>query len=62
MTADDLDRFVSVADAAERLDIHHDTAYAMIREDKFPVPVVMIGGRRKVSLRRLVEFINGEAA
>jgi predicted DNA-binding transcriptional regulator AlpA len=59
---DDLDRFVSIPEAAARLCMSKAKAYALIAADEFPVPVFTIGGRAKVSLRRLAEFINGEAA
>lgn len=59
-TAADLDRFITVADAAKRLCVHVDTAREWVRNETFPVPVVTVGGRHKVSLRRLVEFINAD--
>lgn len=56
---DDLDRFIAVNEAAHRLDIAPDTAYRWIRDGKFPVPTITIGGRRKVHLRTLVDFMAG---
>lgn len=54
---DDLDRFVSLPAAAERLCIHPETARRLVRQGRFPVPVRSIGGKRVVSLRLLVEHI-----
>lgn len=58
----DLDRFIGLKEAAERLGIHRETAWRLVREDRFPVPVRRVAGKKVVSLRRLVDFINGEAA
>lgn len=59
---DDLDRFVSVTEAAERLGIGVRTARRLVAEGRFPAPVQELGGRRLISLRRLVDYINGEAS
>lgn len=53
----DLDRLITVPEAAQRLRVHRDTAYAMIREGRFPVPVLEVSGKKRVSLRALVEFM-----
>lgn len=53
-----LDCFVGIREAAERLGIHVVTARRLIREDRFPVPVRRVGNKQVVSLRRLVEHIN----
>lgn len=62
MTAENLDRFVTIAEAAPLLHVSRATAYRMAARGEFPVPVVIVASRQVVSLRRLVEFINGEAA
>jgi predicted DNA-binding transcriptional regulator AlpA len=54
---DDIDRFINLPEAAERLGLHPVTARNMARAGTFPVPVVVIGKSRKVSLRRLVEYM-----
>lgn len=59
LAAEDLDRLIGIPEAAARLDIHPVTAREWVREGRFPVPVINVGGTRKVSLRRLVEFVNG---
>lgn len=54
----DLDRFVSIPEAAARLGINADTARDWIAAGTFPIPVRWVGGRRKVSLRRVAEYVN----
>lgn len=56
--ADDLDRFITVAEAADRFAIAHETARRLVRAGRFPVPVKRVGRVQKVSLRHVVEFIN----
>ena len=62
LAAEDLDRFAGVPEAAARLGVSTRTAYRLIERDEFPVPVTTVAGKTKVSLRRLVEHINGVAA
>lgn len=57
--AEDLDRFIGIPDAATRLGISRSAAYELIRHDKFPVPVLDVAGRWRVSLRRLAEHMYG---
>ena len=59
---DDLDRFIGVPEAAARLDVHPVTARRWITQGTFPVPVLTVNGERRISLRRLVEFIHGDPA
>jgi excisionase family DNA binding protein len=59
LAADDLDRFAGIAEAAARLGISRSTAYRLISDNEFPVPVLTVAGKQKVSLRLLVEHING---
>jgi predicted DNA-binding transcriptional regulator AlpA len=54
----DLDRFVTIAEAAGRLAIGRSTAFRLAGEGRFPVPVQIVAGKQVVSLRLLVEFIN----
>lgn len=58
MTADELDRFITIADAAKRLCISRSTAYRLIDRKKFPVPVRTVGSKQVVSLRLVTEHIN----
>lgn len=58
----DLDRFIGVPEAAERLGVHPVTARRWVRKNQFPVPVHTVGGTQKVSLRLLVDYINAAAA
>lgn len=62
LAADDLDRYASVPEAAARLGVHEKTARRWILKGTFPVPVHLVGGVQRVSLRRLVEHINGDAS
>ncbi len=48
----------SIREAAELLGIGESTAYEAIRRGEFPVPVLKIGARRKVSRKRLHEFLD----
>lgn len=59
-TAVDLDRFITISEAAARLGIGKSKAYALIAAGDFPVPVVAVAGKKKVSLRRLAEWMNGQ--
>lgn len=58
---DDLDRFITITDAAKRLCISRSTAYRLIDDKKFPVPVRTVGCKQVVSLRLLMEHINDRA-
>jgi predicted DNA-binding transcriptional regulator AlpA len=62
MTAvDDLDRFITLVEAADRLCMHKVTAWRLHREGRFPVPVQKVAGKNVVSLRLLVDFIHARA-
>jgi hypothetical protein len=54
---------VPLGDAAVMLGITRDSAYRMVREGRFPVRVVRVGGERSgklmVSRRRLEEYVDG---
>lgn len=54
---DDLDRFVTITEAAARLKVSRSTAYRMIRDGSFPVPVRSIAGKQVASLRLLAEHM-----
>lgn len=51
---------VPLAEAAATLGIGRRTAYDLERRGEFPVPILIIGGRKAVSRRRLMAFIDGE--
>lgn len=51
---------MSVAHAARRLGIGEATAYDLIRRGDFPVRVIQLGGRKKVSVAELEAFLMGE--
>lgn len=55
-----LPRLISIEEAALRLDISKATAYRAIKDDTFPLPIIQIGGRLKVSLAALQRLLNGE--
>jgi len=50
---------MSIREAAEVLGITGTTAYAAIANDEFPVPVVKVGARMKVSRYVLDAFLAG---
>lgn len=50
---------VSVGEAAVALGISRTTTYQMLREGRFPVRVIQIGGRYRVPRRDLERFIEG---
>jgi excisionase family DNA binding protein len=53
---------LSVKLAARRLGIGEATAYDLIRRGEFPVRVIQLGGRKKVSIGELEAFLAGERA
>ena len=55
-----LPRLISIEEAALRLDISKATAYRAIKDDCFPLPIIQVGGRLKVSLAALERLLNGE--
>lgn len=59
---DDLDRFVTLTEAAPILRVSRAKAFRLAQHGEFPVPVRKVGGKQVVSLRRLVEFVNSEVA
>lgn len=60
MAYEDLDRFIGIADAAERLGISRSAAYRLVHDDEFPIAVHDVAGRKRVSLRRIAEYIYGD--
>jgi excisionase family DNA binding protein len=52
---------LSLTEAAEMLGVHRDTAYALAKEGRFPVPVLTVGRSKRVSRRQLEHFINPPA-
>lgn len=57
---DDLDRFITIAEAAPKLRIGRTTAFKLAKAGRFPVPVHVIAGKQVVSLRRVVEHVNSD--
>lgn len=55
---DDLDRFISIPEAAARLGIGKSLGYQLANAGQLGVPVVKVGHLSRVSLRLLVDFIN----
>jgi excisionase family DNA binding protein len=53
---------LTLAEAAERLGIHRVTAYKLVARNKFPVPVLTVGSRMKVSRHALDLFLAGGQA
>lgn len=53
---------VTLTEAAQILGIGRRTAYRLEQTGDFPVPVLTIGGRKKVSRRQLAAFIDGDLA
>ena len=51
---------LTVAEAADALGMHKQTAYRLIRNNTFPVRVITIGGRLKVLRSDLDRFLTGE--
>lgn len=48
---------VGIGEAGATLGISRTTTYKMLREGRFPVPVIRLGGRFRVSKRALERFI-----
>lgn len=53
-------RMVSLEQAAVELGIGRSTAYKLAAEGRFPLPVQTIGTCKRVSRRRLDDFIEAE--
>jgi excisionase family DNA binding protein len=51
---------ISVGEAAILLGITRSTAYRAIATNSFPVPIIQVGGRRRVSREALRRLIDGE--
>lgn len=51
---------VTLAEAASLLGVARASAYRMVREDRFPVRTVKVGGKIMVSRRRLEEYVDGD--
>jgi excisionase family DNA binding protein len=48
---------LSLSEAAQVLGIGIRTAYSLAREDRFPVPLLMVGGIKKVSKAQLEQYL-----
>jgi excisionase family DNA binding protein len=53
--AGDLDRFITIREAAARLAMSRAHAYRLIKEGRFPVEPRKVGGKNVVHLRSLLE-------
>lgn len=51
---------ISIREAAKLLGIGHSSAYAAIRNDQFPTPVIKIGGRYVVPTKPLLDLLGIE--
>lgn len=54
---EDLDAFISVAEASRRLGITKYDQMRWVRERRYPVPVRQVGGRNRVSARLVHELL-----
>lgn len=50
---------LSLAEAADLLGISRNTAYALVKSNEFPVPVLRVGKQLKVSRQAVEDFVNG---
>lgn len=57
-TQTDAPEMLPIAEAAQRLGIHRDTAYRWAKAGTFPVPVVRMGSVLRVRRQQLDEFLN----
>lgn len=48
---------VTLREAADAVGIGHSTAYAAVRAEEFPVPVIKIGGRYVVPVKPLLDLL-----
>lgn len=48
---------MSLTAACDELDIHKSTGYQLVKDGKFPIPVVRVGGGYKVSRTALNAFL-----
>lgn len=51
---------VSLAQAARALGTSTTTAYRLHRRGEFPVPVLRVGGRRRVATAALIHFLEAD--
>jgi predicted DNA-binding transcriptional regulator AlpA len=51
----------SIHEARLLLGIGEATAYRLLRRDEFPVPIIKVGRRNKISKRVLDDFLDGRA-
>ena len=48
---------LSLAEAAKVLGVHRSTAWELYKRDEFPVPVLQIGNRLRVTKHHLSQFL-----
>lgn len=54
--------WMDLAELADRLGIHRQTAYEFAWEGKLPVPAIKVGNRYRVSRRAYERLLEGEQA
>lgn len=59
---DDLDRFITIAEAAPRLRMSRSKAFRLAKDGYFPVPVRVVGGKQVVCLRHVIELVRSDEA
>ncbi|WCO65289.1 helix-turn-helix domain-containing protein [Iamia majanohamensis] len=66
MTGEEIDftecATVSLAQAAKVLGIHRSTAWELYQRDEFPLPVLKIGHKLRVTKTHLARFLLGDSA
>jgi excisionase family DNA binding protein len=53
---------VSLAEAAMVLGVHRSTAWELYRRDEFPIPVLRVGRRLRISKVQLERYLLGASA
>ena len=52
---------LSLLSAARRLGISRGTAYTLVRENRFPAPVIRVGSQYRIPRRAMARLLGGEA-
>jgi excisionase family DNA binding protein len=55
-------RTYTINEARKILGIGEATAYRLIKAGEFPVPIIVVGHRKKVSKQQLDDFLAGQSA
>jgi len=48
---------MNIVDAARALGMNKNTAYELIKADRFPVPTILIGAKRRVPTQKLRDVL-----